>query len=134
MAKELFISRISLSDCMNSYPTRQCRQGLFSPSSTHVTQLVPHLVNQTRCLEKVHCLQTLRTSRVCQHCHIIPSTFLTENTSYTISTTTDNLPTDACFYICEHDKSCGFLCFDKRITITIQCDACRRSGRNVTCR
>ncbi|CAF0971557.1 unnamed protein product [Rotaria sordida] len=131
---DLFISKISLSQCATSYSSRQCRQGRLSPSSTHVTQLVPNLVNYSHCLEDAHCLHTLNNTQRCQRCQITPSSLLTENISYIISTTTNHLPTDSCFYICEHDKSCGFLCFDRRITVTINCNICRGRRRNVTCR
>lgn len=134
LLRDLFISKISLSKCSASSSTRQCRQGRLYPSSTNVTQLVPNLVNYSHCLKDRHCLQTLRNTQRCQNCQIIPPSLLTENTSYTISTTTNNLPTDSCFYICEHDKSCGFLCFDRRITITISCKLCGGRRRNVTCR
>jgi hypothetical protein len=130
----MFLSKLSLSQCATSYSTRQCLQGRFSSSSTHVTQLVPNLVNHSHCLENIQCLQTLHNTQRCQHCQISSSSLLTENTSYIISTKTNNLPTDSCFYICEHDKSCGFLCFDRRITITINCNTCRGRRRNVTCR
>lgn len=130
----IFLSKISLSQCISSYSTHQCRQGRFSPSSTYVTQLVPNLVNHSQCLENTHCLQTLRTDQRCRQCQIIPSISVTENTSYIISTTTNHLPTDSCFYLCEHDKSCGFLCFDRRISVTVNCNSCRGRRRNVTCR
>jgi hypothetical protein len=130
----MFISKLFLSQCTTSYSTRQCRQGRFSPSSTHVTQLVPNLVNHSHCLDDIHCLQTLRNTQRCRRCQLIPSSLLTENSSYTISTTRTNLPTDSCFYICEHDQSCGFLCFDRRVTITINCNICQGGRRNVTCR
>jgi len=131
---DIFLSKLSLSQCTTSYSTRQCRQGRFSASSTHVTQLIPNLANHSHCLENTHCLQTLRNAQRCQHCQITSSTLMSENSSYIISTTTNKLPTDSCFYVCEHDKSCGFLCFDRRVTITVNCNLCRGRRRNVTCR
>jgi hypothetical protein len=131
---DIFLAKLSLSQCATSYSTRQCRQGRFYPSTTHISQLVPNLVNHTHCLEDKHCLHTLHKTQRCQRCQIVSSSLLTENTSYIISTTTKHLPTDSCFYICEHDKSCGFLCFDRRITITVHCDIYRGRRRNVTCR
>ena len=131
---DMFISKLVLYQCTTSYSIRQCRQGRFSPSSTHVTQLVPNLVNHSHCLDDMYCLQTLRNSQRCQRCQLTPPSLLTENSSYTISTTTTNLPSDSCFYVCEHDKSCGFLCLDKRITIKIDCNICDGLRRNVTCR
>lgn len=128
------MSKISLFQCSNTHSTTQCRQGRLSQSSTHVTQLVPNLVNYSHCLANTHCLYTLPNTQRCQRCQIMPSSLLTENISHTISTQTNNLPTDSCFYICENDKSCGFLCFDRRITMTINCNLCRGRRRNVTCR
>jgi hypothetical protein len=131
---DIFLSKLSLSQCTTKNSTRQCRQGRFSPSSTHVTQLIPNLVNHSQCLEDIRCLHTLRTIQRCHQCQMTPSSLMTENTSYLVSTSTNDLPNDSCFYICEHDKSCGFLCFDRRITITVNCNICRGRRYNVTCR
>ncbi|CAF0936983.1 unnamed protein product [Adineta steineri] len=130
----IFLSKISLSQCANKYSTRQCRQGRFSPSSTHVTQLIPNLVNHSHCIEDDRCLHALRIIQRCYQCQITPSSSPNENTSYTVSTSPNDLPADSCFHVCEHDKSCGFLCFDRRITFTVECKLCRGYRRNVTCR
>ncbi|CAF3416061.1 unnamed protein product [Rotaria socialis] len=133
-SQDLFISKISLSQCSTSNSSTHCRHGRLSPSSTHVTQLVPNLVNYSHCLESTQCLHALHNIQRCQQCQIMPSSLSTENTSYVVSTERSNLPTDSCFHICENDKSCGFLCFDRRISITVNCSFCRGRRRNVTCR
>ncbi|CAF1934345.1 unnamed protein product [Rotaria magnacalcarata] len=132
--EDLFISKIFLSQCSTSNSSTHCRQGRLSPSSTNVTQLVPNLVNYSHCLESTQCLHTLHSMQRCQQCQIMPSSLSTDNASHVISTEKSSLPTDSCFYICENDKSCGFLCVDRRISITVDCSFCRGRRRNVTCR
>jgi hypothetical protein len=132
---DLFVAQVSLSQCTTSNERMHlCRQGRFYPSSTHITQLVPNLVNHSHCFDDLRCLNALRHNQRCKQCQIISSSFRTENTSYVISTTKQQLPADSCFYLCDHDQSCGFLCFDRRVTMNIQCDHCRGRRQNVTCR
>ena len=134
LVTDIFLARLSLSQCAMSHSARQCRQGRFYPSTTHVTQLVPNLVNLTHCLREPQCLHTLSSIQRCHQCQIIPSLLSTDNTSHMIRPSRNNLSADSCFHVCEHDQSCGFLCFDRRITAKIQCNACRGRRRNVTCR
>ena len=132
---DLFLAKVSLTQCSTPSAIRQCHQARFSPSLTHVTQLLPHSVNLSHCLKETQCLYTLRSGQRCQRCQIVSSSLVVpENTSYVISTTRTHLPTDSCFYLCEQDPSCGFLCFDRRVSMKISCDFCRGRRRNVTCR
>ncbi|UJR37419.1 hypothetical protein I4U23_030123 [Adineta vaga] len=131
---DIFLSKLSLFRCTTNDSTLQCRQGRFSPSSTHITQLIPNLVNHNHCTEDARCLHPLRAIQRCSQCQMVSSILSTENSSYVITTSTNHLPTDSCFYVCEHDKSCGFVCFDRRITMTVVCSSCRGYRRNVTCR
>ena len=132
---DIFLARLSLSQCAMSHSTRQCRQGRFYPSTTHITQLVPNLVNLTHCLRGPQCLHTLSSMQRCHECRILPSLLpTTDNSSHMIKPSGNNLSAGTCFYVCERDQSCGFLCFDRRITAKIECDACRGRRRNVTCR
>ncbi|CAF0928130.1 unnamed protein product [Adineta ricciae] len=131
---DIFLSKLDLLQCSTQNSTRQCRQGRFSPSTTHVTQLIPNLANHSHCTDDSRCLHPIRAIQRCSQCEITPSTPLAENSSYVNTTSTDNLPSDSCFHVCDHDRSCGFVCFDRRVTITVVCKLCRGYRRNVTCR
>ena len=142
---DLYLAQILLSDCQidpmggaSDDHRRQCHHARFFPSSRHVSQLLPNLVNHTHCIEDVRCLQTLRTHQRCQQCQIISSPLSNyENISHRISTTHVDPLSDSCFYLCEHDHSCGFLCYDRRVMIKIQCDLCGTGvlrRKNIICR
>ena len=132
---DLFLSQISLNECSyDSRGIRLCRQARLYPNVQHITDLVPNLINQTHCFETNRCLSTSIQQQRCQQCEISANVLRTENTSYVISTTRIDPPTDSCFYLCEHDRSCGFICIDRRVTMKIHCDRCRGRRKNITCR
>jgi hypothetical protein len=121
---DFFLAKLSLSRCDNSFPTRRCRQGRFQPPSFHLTQLLPKLANLSHCLQDTHCLHTLHSPQHCRRCQLSPSLFAHNDSSLT----------DACFHICEHDTSCGFLCLNRHIIISISCKICRERKQSISCR
>ncbi|CAM4822188.1 unnamed protein product [Rotaria magnacalcarata] len=127
---DLFLSKLSLFQCDDSRSIRRCRKSQFHSPSFDLTQLIPTVANISHCQEDRRCLRTLQSTQHCQQCHIVPSS-LTHNNSYTINETI----TDLCFYLCPHDKSCGFLCLHRHVIVSsVHCHRCRRSRQNVTCR
>ncbi|CAF3938914.1 unnamed protein product [Rotaria magnacalcarata] len=127
---DLFLSKLSLFQCDDSRSIRRCRKSQFHSPSFDLTQLIPTVANISHCQEDRRCLRTLQSTQHCQQCHIVPSS-LTHNNSYTINKTI----TDLCFYLCPHDKSCGFLCLHRHVIVSsVHCHRCRRSRQNVTCR
>ncbi|CAF3823503.1 unnamed protein product [Adineta steineri] len=130
---DLFLATLSLSQCNNSRSNQQCRQSQFHPPSFHLTQLIPKLANLSHCFQQLHCLQTLKSVQRCKQCYLT-SSLVTHNNSYYTNRAFDNLPTDACFYLCQYDTSCGFLCLNQHVTISINCNICQGHRKNITCR
>jgi len=116
---DLFLARVSLSQCDDSFPIRYCRQSRFHPPSFHLTQLIPQLTNFSYCLEDIHCLHTLHSIQNCQRCQLI------HNNSYR---------TDTCLNFCEHNTSCGFICLNRPVIVSINCNICREQKQNINCR
>ena len=121
---DLFLAKLSLSQCDNSFPIHRCRQGRFHPLPFHLIQLIPTLANLSHCLEDIRCLHTLHSLQQCRRCQLTSSLMTHNNSSHT----------DICFHLCEHDTSCGFLCLRRRITISINCKICRGRRQSTTCR
>ncbi|CAF3094247.1 unnamed protein product [Rotaria sp. Silwood2] len=130
---DLFLAKVSLSQCDNFLSISQCHQSEFYPPSFDLTQLIPSLINLSHCLEHIHCLHKLRSMQRCQQCQLTPS-LSTHNNSYSIPETMNNLSTDVCFYLCQHDTSCGFLCLSRNVIMSINCHICQGRIQNVTCR
>jgi hypothetical protein len=119
-----FLAKLSLSQCDGSLSIRHCRQSRFHPPSFHLTELIPQLTNLSHCLKDTHCLHTLHFIQHCQQCQVIPL-LLTLNSSYR---------TDACFNICQKHLSCGFVCLNQPIILSIICNICRGRNQNISCR
>lgn len=121
---DLFLAKLSLFQCDDFLSPNHCHQSRFHPPSFHLTQLIPQLSNHSHCLEDIHCLHTLNFTEHCRRCHVLPS-LLIPNDSYNI---------DACFNVCEHNTSCGFVCLNQTVILSINCDTCRGRKHNVSCR
>ncbi|CAF0952171.1 unnamed protein product [Rotaria sp. Silwood1] len=131
---DLFLAKIFLSQCNNSFSTRQCHQNEFYPPLFDLTQLIPSLTNLSHCLEHKHCLHKLHSIQYCQQCQLLTSSLLTHNNLYPIHEMINNLSNDICFYLCHHDRSCGFLCLNRNIIVSINCYLCQGRIQNITCR
>lgn len=132
---DLFLSQVSLENCSLSHnDIRQCQKARFYSPTQSIIELIPNLINQTRCYDNKRCLYSIPKEQRCNQCQIIPPSMMNENVSTVISVTNVHLPTNSCFYLCEHDHSCGFLCFEQRVTMKVQCDRCQKRRPNVTCR
>ncbi|CAF1478046.1 unnamed protein product [Rotaria sordida] len=131
--RSIFLAKISLSQCDNSLTIRQCHESKFYPPSFDLTQLIPSLINFSHCLNHIHCLHKLHSIQHCQHCQLETLLF-THNDFYPIDKTINNLSTNRCFNLCQHDTSCGFLCLHQNVIISINCHICQGRRQNVTCR
>ncbi|CAF2143070.1 unnamed protein product [Rotaria magnacalcarata] len=109
---DLFLAKIFLYQCDNSFSTHQYYQSEFLPPSFALTQIIPKLPNLSHCFDDIHCIYTLNSLQHCQRCQLTPSLLLYNNFS-----------TDRCFYVCQHDASCGFLCLNQHVTVSINCHA-----------
>ena len=116
---DLFLARIILSQCENSFPIDHCGQSQFNPPSFRLTQLVPQMTNLSHCLEDVNCLHVLHSRQYCQQCQLIHN---------------DSSYTDTCFNFCEQNPSCGIICLNQPILISINCTQCHEQESNINCR
>lgn len=119
LLSDLFLAKLSLSNCNDFLSLHHCYQIRLYPPSFHLTQLIPQLSNLTHCLKDIHCLHTLNLPEYCPQCQILPS-LLTDN--------------DTCFNLCEHNRSCGFVCLNQPIIISIHCHICLGQRHNISCR
>lgn len=115
---DLFLARLILFQCKNSLPIRHCCQSQFNPPSFHLTQLIPQVMNLSHCLEDVHCLHTLNSRQHCRQCQ------LTDN---------DSSHTETCFNFCEQNPSCGIVCLNQSVMISINCSQCHGRHSNISC-
>jgi hypothetical protein len=116
---DLFLARLILSQCENSLPIHHCGQSQFNPPSFRLTQLIPQVTNLSHCLEDVNCLHILHSRQHCQQCQLIHN---------------DSSYTETCFNFCEHNPSCGIICLNQSILISINCSQCHEQEANISCR
>ncbi len=121
---DLFLAKISLSQCNDSVPIRHCRQSRLHSPSFNLTQFIPQLTNLSYCFKDTHCLHTLHSTKYCRQCQLT-SLLLTHNHTY---------HTDACFNFCEQNPSCGFICLNQPVIISINCSICQGRKQNMSCR
>jgi hypothetical protein len=115
-----FLAKIYLFQCDDSFPIRHCRQSRLHSPLFNLTQLT----NLSHCFEDIHCLHTLHSTKHCRRCQLT-SLLSTHNTTYR---------TDACFNFCEQNPSCGFVCLNQPVIISINCNICQDRKQNISCR
>lgn len=130
---DVFLAKISLSQCNNTDSLHYCYHSEFDPPSFDLIHLIPTLINFAHCLDEINCLHMIRSTERCQACHLT-SFARSENDSHPIDDTIDNVSTNICFDLCQHDASCGFLCLNRHAVVSIHCRMCRESNENITCR
>ncbi|UJR08815.1 hypothetical protein I4U23_013070 [Adineta vaga] len=128
-SSDLFLSILSLSQCNNSLSVHHCHQGHFHPPLFHLTQLIPQLANHSHCLQSLHCLHSLPMSQHCNQCYLTSSLLSSLNHSFRAN----YLSMNTCFYLCQYDTSCGFLCLNEHITESVICHQCQKPRHNIAC-
>lgn len=57
-----------------------------------------------------------------------------QNVSHNMDEMINKHPKNICFYLCQHDKSCNFLCLHQQVFASIYCHTCDEQQQNITCR
>lgn len=112
-----FLAELSFSQC--DEPPQHCHQSLFSPPSFHLTQFLPSPSNLSHCQNDQHCLHALHSTQTCRRCQFI------HNHSNLIK---------PCFHFCEQMPSCGIVCIQQPIELSVICRTCQNQRQNITCR